>query len=229
MRRCVLIVALLTSACAGDAPATAPTPMPAHGTAAKIELSASSGLGERGGTVTVQARVLDAYAATLPAVAVAFHATAGDFSVTPVLTDGSGLARTTLTVPAGLVSIDAQAASVRADVTLTVQPLIVTPTPPPSPTPPPEPPPPTIPFTVAIAASVDTTTPHTILFGLMTQGTIVSAVWTYGDGTGTYTTTGSRAATSRHTYASAGEQPVTVTATDSRGRVASDSVGVIVP
>jgi hypothetical protein len=52
-------------------------PLPAHGTPAKIELSATSGVGEHGGTATVTARVLDAYSLLLPDVSVTFSADTG--------------------------------------------------------------------------------------------------------------------------------------------------------
>lgn len=229
MRLILTLLAASAVGCGVDLPVTTPTPMPAHGSPSTIELNAIAGIGEHGGTARVQARVQDAYFATLPDVAVTFATSAGTFDAATVSTDRSGVAVVTLTANPGTVSVTAIAGAVSAALPIAIQPgnVFVPPTQPP----PAEPPPPLIQaFTVAINAGVDTTAPaHTIVFGLSTQSTIVSAVWNFGDGSGTFTTTGSRAATTRHLYAGAGQPNVTVTATDSGGRVASDSVALIVP
>src|SRR3954452_16409436 len=90
------VLAALTIGCGVDLPATAPTPTAAHGTPARIELNASSGIGPNGGHATVTARVLDAYSLLLPDVSVTFGATAGTLSEATVATNSSGVATTTL-------------------------------------------------------------------------------------------------------------------------------------
>src|SRR4051794_4586380 len=97
----VCLIAVLTAACAGNAPTAASTPVPVRGTPAKIEISATPGLGANGGSATITARVLDAYAATLPEIDVTFAADAGTFAQSPARTDDHGIATTSLSAAPG--------------------------------------------------------------------------------------------------------------------------------
>src|SRR4051812_26312959 len=97
MRYAVILVALATTAC-GDVevrPLTGPTIQLRQGLPARIELTATPGTGATGLTVAVSARVQDDYGATVPSVDVTFTASVGAFSVSPVSTNGDGVARTT--------------------------------------------------------------------------------------------------------------------------------------
>jgi len=131
MKLIILFVAALTAACSVAAPPTAPSSQPAPGVPARLELSAAPGLGAAGGTVAIQARVIDAYAAAVPGAAVTFQASAGTLSAAVVATDVAGVARVTLSeAPAGVAAIAARTDTVHAETTVAVQPLLVPPAPP---------------------------------------------------------------------------------------------------
>jgi PKD repeat protein len=230
----LLALAVVTSACAGDPPPTGPTGLPAHNEPARIELSATPGTGAHGGQATVTARVLDGYAVLVPDVAVTFGADAGTFDAATATTTANGIATTTLTAPPGVVKVTATAGSVRTpDVSVAVQPPLgptTTPLPPQPPTtqprPPNSPPPTDLPFLVTIVATAAPSGSST-LFDLNVSASLAAATWTFGDGAiGTTTTqhTG-------HTYASAGSYAVHVSATDTKGRTATDStvVAIVAP
>jgi PKD repeat protein len=223
----VCVIAILTAACA-DAPTTASTPMPARGTPAKIEISATPGTGANGGTATVTARVLDAYAAVVADVDVAFAADAGTFAAATVKTDQSGLAIAALTASPGLVKVTASAGSLRAtEVPVEIQPQTSTSTPPPSVPPPGTPGPADIPLTATLFVTPGAAGSPTS-FSVAT-GPITSAVWTFGDGASTTTTITptSGPGTTTHNYA-VGSYIASVTVTDARGRQASDSKPVTI-
>jgi hypothetical protein len=154
-----VVAALVAVGCGVDPPATSPTPLPAHGTPAKIELSATSGVGEHGGTATVTARVLDAYSLLLPDVSVAFSANTGTFSAATVATNSSGTATTTLTADPGTVKVTAAAGSASAsELPVSIQPVNIFVPPPPGPVPPlplpdPKPQPPTPQYGVVLTAT----------------------------------------------------------------------------
>jgi PKD repeat protein len=223
----VCLFTILTVACAGNAPTTPSIPTPARGTPAKIEISATPGLGANGGSATITARVLDAYAATLPDVDVTFAADAGTFGQSPARTDDHGIATTSLSAAPGIVKVTASAGSVRTtEIPVEIQPnSIATPPAPQPPAPvPPAPPSPDQPFAISIGV-----TPAgaglTTTFGMVGSGTVVSANWTFGDGL-TGVSTGP---STSHVYATAGSYAASVVATDSRGRTASASTSVVIP
>jgi PKD repeat protein len=167
----VFVIALLTAGCGVDAPATSPTSLPAHGTPARLDLSASPGTGANGGTARLQARVQDAYFTVLPDVPVTFAADAGSLDTATATTDANGVAVVALTAAPGTVKVHASAGTVQApELAVTIQPVNVFVPPPPGPPPPPEPPipPPAVPqprYTVSLTAtpaSVTAGTPTTL-------------------------------------------------------------------
>lgn len=222
--RALLVLGVLSSACASSAPSPAPSSLPAHGEPARIELSATPGTGASGGTAHVQARVLDAYAATLKDVTVTFGVDGGRLDNATVTTDGNGVAATSLTADPGTVKIHASAGALPiAETSVTIQPIASGgAAPPPGPTPPVPSGPPDLPFKVSIGASA-APIGNATQFGLTAQGTVATAAWTFGDGG-----TGSGIAPS-HTYASVNTYTVSVNATDTRGRTASASTTVDIP
>jgi PKD repeat protein len=219
-------LACLTAACGVDAPSTTPTALPAHGAPSKIELSATPGTGEHGGSATVTARVMDAYASVLPEVAVTFGATAGTLSEATVATNSNGVAATTLSADPGTVKVTAAAGAVSSpEISVAIQPVNVF-VPPPVVPPPVVPPTPTpdVPFTVTINAAPAGAGLSTA-FGMSGPVQVTSASWTFGDGA-TGVSSGPNTA---HVYATVGTFPVNVVATDSRGRTASASTSVVIP
>src|SRR5262249_61919051 len=133
------IVALMTVACS-DSPTT-PTrnvdPGPAPGVPARIELSATPGIGAAGGTAVVVARVQDGRSEAVANASVVFSTDAGSLTAAATTTNGDGIAQVGLTAPAGLAHVTATAgANIAAGVSVVVQPVTQTPSPSPSPTPP---------------------------------------------------------------------------------------------
>ena len=187
----VVFVALAAAGCGVDPPSTTPTALPEHGTPSKVELSATPGIGEHGGTATVTARVLDSYALALPDVDVTFSATAGTFDASTARTNSNGVAASLLTADAGTVKVHAKAAGIDApEAAVTIQPVNVFVPPPVQPPPPPlpgptvpPPPPPAQPsYSVAITppASVVAGTPATLTATVTPIGgapAATSAVW----------------------------------------------------
>jgi PKD repeat protein len=222
----VFVIALLAAGCASDAPTTSPTALPAHGTPSKIELSAMPGTGEHGGTATVTARVLDAYALLLPDVDVTFSADAGTLEAASVTTNANGVATTALTAAPGTVKVHATAGAVQApEAVVAIQPVNVFVPPPVVPPPvvpsPPAPPlPPSVPqppsYTVSIAASpasvtVGTPTTLTATVGLI-SGASAPTTWAWDcDGNGT--TDAITANTASCTYLAAGTFTAKLTVT----------------
>jgi hypothetical protein len=162
------VVVLTTLACGYKAP-TAPTPavQPPVGVPARLELTANPGVGTDGGTGTVVARVFDAFSTALPDQTVTFSVSEGALSAAKVVTDDKGIARTTLTGPAGAaITIHASAGDVDVETLIAIQPTPAPPPVPPAPVPPPplpEPPapPPGIPtYVVTLSAS-----PSSLLVG----------------------------------------------------------------
>jgi PKD repeat protein len=233
VRVLVVVLSVLVASCASDRPPAAPSSsLPAHGEPATLNVSAVPGIGERGGTATVTAIVSDAYSARLTDVPVTFSADAGTFDAATATTTADGIATTTLTAPPGVVKITATAGSVRTpDVSVAVQPSLgptTTPLPPqpptPQPPPPTSPPPTAFPFMVAIVATAAPNGSSTI-FDLNVSAPLATAAWTFGDGA-TGTTTQQHTG---HTYAAVGSYAVHVSATDTKGRTATDSTVVAIP
>src|SRR6185295_8892485 len=108
------LVAVLCSACSpAPLPPTTPTPSVA-GVPARIELSAMPGVGAAGGTAAITARVLDASAAPVAAVPIAFSADSGTLTADDPATDATGVAHAHLTAPPGAVQITATAGTLHA-------------------------------------------------------------------------------------------------------------------
>ena len=147
---CLVVAAVLLSACAYKNPTqpTTPADQPTAGVPARIELGAVPGVGEQGGTGTISARVFDAFTAALPNQTVAFSASGGELGESSAVTDEKGVARTTITGPAGAaITIIAAVGTLeqKAQIAMQAKPDAPPPlTPPqfPPPTPPPPPPPP---------------------------------------------------------------------------------------
>jgi PKD repeat protein len=220
--------ALLAVGCGVDLPPAGPSSLPPHGVPAKIDATATPGVGANGGTATIVARVLDGYAVAVADVAVTFSADSGVLSVTTGKTDASGAVTSILVAPAGGVHVKATTGALQSsDLLVAVQPRTgtgtptATPLPTPSPTPTPDP----GTLTVKLTAVGDPTT-QTAIFTVDPRnlsGGIRSVVWVFGDGA-TFTGVSTSAA---HQYA-VGTYTASVTLTDEGGRSASDSVGVAV-
>ena len=223
MRYGIFCVALLAFGCAPSVQPVTPTSQAAHGAPARVELSSSPGTGIAGGTATISARVLDAYATVLAGQAVTFTTSVGTLAQTSVITNDQGLARTILTAPAGNAQVTARAGSIETTpLVVAVQPLVTPPTPepnPPSPNPNPNPaPPPTGPLTVTLLYTPGPAgTPTT--FALALAGGLSSAQWTFGDGTTVTTNLPSTA----HVYTAPGTYVASVTVRDQAGRTANDT------
>jgi hypothetical protein len=225
----VLAIPLSLTACSPTVSPVTPSALPAHGTPARVELAATPGIGTTGGTATITARVLDAYAALLADQAVTFATSVGTFSEASVSTNAQGIARTTLNAPAGSASVTARAGSIATTpIVVAVQPVVLPPSPPPS-SPPPDPtqpnpsPSPTGPLTVTLLFTVGQAgTPTT--FALALQGGLSTARWSFGDGASLT----SSLTTVTHSYASAGIYAASVAVTDRSGRVASDTQTIVI-
>jgi PKD repeat protein len=224
-----LAVALACAGCAVDTrSSTVPSKIPTPGVVTRVELSGVPATGDAGGMATVTARVLDGVGTVLPDVAVAFTATAGDFSATPVMTSSEGLARTVLTAPAGTVTVTAHAGTVDAQTVLSIQPRISTPapTPTPNPTPPPAPAPTPGPLSASISVASARFTGQPTIFraNVANASGTTTASWAFGDDA-TQQTTG---VTVAHQYATATTYHVTLSVQDSAGRSASTATDVTI-
>jgi PKD repeat protein len=224
LRTVALLVAALVMCSCGDVTVpslTTPTPTPARGTPAHLEVTVVPGIGPTGGVVAVSARVQDVTGATLPNVSIAFTTSAGSFSATPVTTDDQGIARTTLAAPAGTAQVRAAAGSITSPmVTVSVQPQTA---PPPAPTCPPgcDPPPPTPgpsgPLSVRMSASAATLGTSTVFAAAVEGAGGQNFAWDFGDGA----RVDGFSPTSAHTYAALGSYQATVIVRDTFGRVGS--------
>lgn len=125
MKLIVLTVALLLStiACGYQNPvAPAVVNQPQPGVPTRLELTANPGQGVEGGTGTITARVLDGLLTALPNQPVRFTASLGALAASEVVTDDQGFARTTLTAPAGVVSIIATTSALETTALIAMQP-----------------------------------------------------------------------------------------------------------
>jgi len=133
---------LLTVGCAETLP-TAPESTiipPRAGVPARLDLSASPGVGAQGGTGSITARVLDGLAAAVPGVTVTFSASSGTLDAAAAVTDGNGIARTTIAGPTGVVQVAASIGTLESKTQLAIQPPPPPATTPPTPFPTPQPP-----------------------------------------------------------------------------------------
>lgn len=138
---CLVIAALLLSGCGSKLP-TAPTvDLPKAGQPARLELAVVPGTGDHGGTAAVTVRVLDPFSAALPDRTVTFIATAGTLTPTEAVTDEKGIARTSITAPAGSVTITATLADITTKTLAAIEPLVGPPAAPNPPQPGPDVPP----------------------------------------------------------------------------------------
>jgi PKD repeat protein len=226
-------LALFAVGCGVEPPTAPASVLPKAGEPATIELSATPGIGEKGGTATITARVLDGLFTAVPNATVTFAADAGQLASQAAQTDDKGIATTTLTASPGAVKVTAIAGSIHAPAaTVAIQPVSTTSTPPPSIPPPPVPTPPETPLTATLFVTPAAAGADTRLS--VATGPIVSAVWTFGDNTPSTTTivTPTSPATTTHRYA-VGPYTASVTVTDARGRTASDAksftIGIALP
>lgn len=119
---CLIVAAVLFSACGYKNP-TAPTVDPPRaGVASKIELTVLSGQGAAAGHADISARVFDAYFNVMPNLTVTFAASGGAFAADAVVTDFKGIAHTTITAPPGGVVVMASTAGVSAQTLAAIQP-----------------------------------------------------------------------------------------------------------
>jgi hypothetical protein len=224
MRKLFIVALLITATgCSFAAPleptpATTPPPAPA-GTPATLELSASPGLGDQGGTAAIGVHVMDLYGAHLANITVTLSSPTGLLTPNTIITDGRGRGTAQVTAEPGFVTVQAMTGSglMRA-IAVAIQaapPPPPAPTPMPGPTPIPEPPLP--PLTVKLIATPARAGLVTT-FSLMTSA-ITAATWDFGDG-GTTTTTEPAA---DHIYNVSGTYTANVTVVDPKGRRASGS------
>jgi PKD domain-containing protein len=219
--------ALLAVGCGVDLPPAGPSSLPPHGVPAKIDATATPGIGANGGTATIVARVLDGYAVAVADVAVTFSADSGVLSVTTGKTDASGAVTSILVAPAGGVHVKATTGALQSsDLLVAVQPRTGTGTPTATPLPTPSPTPTPEPGTLTVHLEV-TPAPATLSTVFAAQvsnlsGGIRSVTWTFGDGTGFIGVS----TTAAHTYNDAKTYRATVTLQDEGGRSASDGVDV---
>ena len=161
---CLVVASILLSACGYENPTEPTTPVnqPTAGVPARIELGAVPGVGQQGGTGTISARVFDAFTAALPNQTVAFSASGGELGEPSAVTDDKGVARTTITGPAGAaITITAAVGTLEQKAQIAMQakpdappPLVPPVFPPPTPPQPPAPPqpPPAPSYTVTLTA-----------------------------------------------------------------------------
>lgn len=220
------IVALMTVACS-DSPTT-PTrnvdPGPAPGVPARIELSATPGIGAAGGTAVVVARVQDGRSEAVANASVVFSTDAGSLTAAATTTNGDGIAQVGLTAPAGLAHVTATAgANIAAGVSVVVQPVTQTPSPSPSPTPPD----PTDggPLSVTLTASGGTPQNAVSFFASVRNGTApIQYAWGFGDGA----TLDGFSPTTAHLYSTVGTYAMSITVRDGAGRSTSASADVLI-
>ena len=214
----LLLAAAALSACS-VAPPTAPTTStPVAGVPARLDVSAAPGVGFTGGTASIAVRVTDAYATPLSNVSVALQTSVGTLGETILSTDGAGVARTTLTAPAGLAVIDATAASLRATTEVTVQPVAVPPALPPNPPPPvsaePDP-------VVSLTARFLSPLAYRVTLSLTPDSAVRSITYTFlaPSALDDVTVGPTTARTIDHTFATAGVWPIRADVTLTNGHV----------
>jgi PKD repeat protein len=221
--RCAICYACLAAAitigCAGDLPSAPATTVPKHGVLAKLELSALPGIGVNGGTATITARALDAFAAAVPDVVVTFGADAGTLSVSSATTDGNGTVATRLTAAPGGVKVTASAGAVSApEVVVAVQPRTSPQDPPPTP-PAPDP---TAPGGLSISVTSTGGTPTSpVQFTASVRNGLAPLRFTWAFGDGVTQSNGSQITV--HQYGAVGAYPYSVSVTDGSGRSSSVS------
>jgi len=207
---CLVVASILLSACGYENPTEPTTPVnqPTAGVPARIELGAVPGVGQQGGTGTISARVFDAFAAALPNQTVAFSASGGELGEPSAVTDDKGVARTTITGPAGAaITIIAAVGTLEQKAQIAMQakpdappplvpPVFPPPTPPqpPAPPAPPAPPPPAPNYAVTLSASSAPVAgnPVTLTADVTQIGTApapTSYAWECGTGASATTTT----------------------------------------
>lgn len=171
----VALALLAVTACGYHSP-TAPTPpaLPQPGVPARLELGFTAGVGIDGGTATITAKVIDAFAAVLPHQTVTFVTSAGTLTPDAAETNEKGIATTAITA-SDIVTVTATVAGLTAKTLVAIQPIILPPVippppPPPAPLPPPPPSAPPPPGTYSVIVSA---TPAAILVG---SSTTLSAV-----------------------------------------------------
>jgi len=131
------VAVLSTMSCAYENPTQSTTPVaqPTPGVPSRIELSATPGVGAEAGSGAITARVLDGLAAALQGQMVTFKAESGELGASQVVTDDKGLARTTISGPAGPISISASVGAVEQKTLIAIQsppPTSLPPGPPPT-------------------------------------------------------------------------------------------------
>ncbi len=214
-RGMLLAAVVLSTACAYHLP-DAPTPIPPI--AANVPYAMHLGTDGGSGQATVTAKVQNIGGVMLPDVLVQFVTTAGALSTSAAFTSSAGEA-TTILRGASTAVITATAGALTVNLTVASQPALPPPSTPPPPVPMP-PPPPLGPLGLTISATASTIGASTILSAnvLNSSGSFTMS-WSYGDGvTGTGNST-----TTAHTYAAAGNYPVSATLRDADGRSASAS------
>jgi Bacterial Ig-like domain (group 1) len=107
-----VLTLLATIGCAYDVP---PPPVivlpPRPGIPSRIDLNATPGMGAESGMGRISARIFDAYAAGLPNQTVTFSVSVGTLAAVQAVTDQQGYALTTMTAPAGSVTVGATVAA----------------------------------------------------------------------------------------------------------------------
>lgn len=226
----LVVAAVLLSSCAAKLPtepSSLQTQRPTAGVPSRIELNANPEFGDKAGTGTINARVLDAYATALAGQTVTFTASQGTVTPGQVVTDDKGFARAAITAPAGEgVTVVAAAGTVEQKTVIAMQlpsPAPIPPGEPPAAQPPPPPPPPP-PLPTPIYGVVVTATPASVLIGRSVTLTAVAtpfnnapvtpASFTFDcDGNGTIDASGP-AATAVCTFPTVGTFTARATATN---------------
>jgi hypothetical protein len=230
MKTALLIVALLSVSCARDVTPSAPAALPAHGEPFRIDVSTVPGITNTGGSASITAHVMDAYAADLAGVVVTFSADAGTFSAASATTNALGRAETLLSADPGTVAVVVSAGAVRIAQIVSIQPHQPTVIPPPQPPPPPVPPaptptprppaPPLIP--VITVTCTGTASLQTRCVAASDSGTLTVDDWQWGDGE---TVVFGNGPIQTHAYAKAGSYVVVVSA-HVRGSAIGTGLGV---
>jgi hypothetical protein len=222
------LLALFASACSFAAPlepSPPAKPMPVIGTPATLDLGLSPGIGDQGGTATINIRVLDAYGAPVAQLGVMLTSTDGMITPSLIGTDSGGRGTARLQAAPGFVTVTASTTTgtLSRTAVVAIQPVPQappTPTPAPPPTPVPELPVPPLTVTLLVNARQ---AGFATGFSLATQA-ITSATWDFGDG-GIMTTP---EPFTSHVYSVAGTYTASVKVTDARGRMASASTTVTI-
>jgi hypothetical protein len=169
---------------------------------------------QSGGTVTISALVLDPFGNALPGVNVAFSASTGALGATTALSDGSGIARTTLTT-SQTATVTAVAGAAKADVQVTVSTA------------------PTVTITVSANPTAGqptafTFTPTGGTTGNSSPRQIATLRVDFGDGQSQTLSNITSAVGVTHTYQRAGGYTVTATTVDVAGNTGISSTAIVV-